>query len=403
MLIFATTFRSTGAVLFAIGGALLLGYLLYNFLAGRDEVGSEVELAANKKPYLDDEVLETKKLDLSLTMGLGLLGVIGLGLPLYWLGEPGRQSGYTEFTNGQLANRGEDLYDEQCSTCHGLGAVGSVAPFTVLDDENRFVASVSWNAPSLTSVLYRFSDAEVRYILNFGRQNSPMPAWGSPGGGPLTSQQIDELILYLQRIQVDPDEIRDEVQGGIEIEARAVVIEADPALADDEDAVMAAIDDYLATATPEELGVLVFNNRAGRGAYACARCHTAGWSWESDTVANDPAQPFGSLIALQVPGGGGFGPNLTGGSTLRQFVSAIEHETFVGSGAQDGLAYGEFGQGDGGGQMPAFGTCVGDRDAAEFGPFVDFCAIDVEGTVEDRGGILTPEQIDAVVAYERSL
>ena len=53
--------------------------------------------------------------------------------------------------------------------------------------------------------------------------------------------------------------------------------------------------------------------------------------------------------------------------------------------------------------MPAFGVCVGDRDAAEFTAFVGFCDIEADGTVVDRGGMFTPEQIDAVVAYERSL
>ncbi len=402
MLILANTFRSTGAVLFFIGALGLLGYLLYNYVVGRNEIGSEVELAANKKAYLDDEELETKKLDLSLTMGLGLLAVIGLGLPLYWLGEPGRQSGYTEFTTGQLTSRGENLYEELCSACHGPGAVGGVAPYTVLDGDGRFVASVQWKAPALTAALYRFSTEEVRYTLNYGRQNSPMPAWGAPGGGPLTAQQIDELILYIQDIQLSPEDLAADVQSGIEQAARVEVIAADPSL-DGDEAIMAAVSQYITSATPEQLGELVFNNPASQGAHSCARCHTSGWSWDSDTVALDPAQPYGSLIPLQVSGGGGFGPNLTGGATTRQFLTAEDHATFLGLGAQDGVAYGEFGQGDGGGQMPAFGSCVGDRDAAEFSPFVGFCDIEIDGVPEDRGGILSPEQLDAVVAYERGL
>lgn len=436
MLIAANTFRSTGAVLFAIGAALILGYLIYNYVVGRREVGAEVELAANRKPYLDDEQLETRKLDMSLTMGLGLLGVIGLALPLYWLGEPGRHEGYEDFTVGQLTSRGEGLYEELCAQCHGGGGVGGSAPFTVLDEQGRFVASVTWKAPALTSALYRFSDDEVRYVLNYGRQNSPMPAWGGPGGGPLTSQQIDELILYIQSIQLSPEELAEDVQSGIrdqvtgQVNARyeAQVLADNPELApddnDDDDAaaaraaelreavsaaleadggVDAIVDETMGGLNQLELGELVFNNTAAAGAYSCARCHTAGWSWDADAAAADPAQPFRSLIPLQVSGGGGFGPNLTNGATVRQFPDPADHSTFIGAGSQDGVAYGEFGQGDGGGQMPAFGVCVGDRDAAEFSPFVGFCDIEVDGVVTDRGGMLTPEQIEAVVAYERSL
>lgn len=402
MLILANTFRSTGAVLFFIGALAILGYLLYNFVIGRKEVGSEVELAANKKPYLDDEQLETKKLDMSLTMGLGLLAVIGLGLPLYWLGEPGRQSGYSEFTTGQLTSRGEALYEELCSACHGPGAVGGVAPYTVTDTEGRFVASVQWKAPALTAALYRFSTEEIRYTLDYGRQNSPMPAWGAPGGGPLTSQQIEELILYIQEIQLAPDELAAEVEAGIEQAARFEVTAADPSLEGD-DAINAAVEQYITSATPAELGQLVFDNPGSQGAYSCARCHTAGWSWDSDLVALDPEQPFGSLIPLQVSGGGGFGPNLTSGATTRQFLTTEDHAQFLRIGAQDGVAYGAFGQGDGGGQMPAFGSCVGERDTAEFSPFVGFCEIELDGIPENRGGMLTEEQIQAVVAYEREM
>ena len=39
-------------------------------------------------------------------------------------------------------------------------------------------------------------------ILVYGRPGTPMPAWGTEGGGPLTTQQIDELIAYIGSIQL---------------------------------------------------------------------------------------------------------------------------------------------------------------------------------------------------------
>ena len=48
---------------------------------------------ANRKPYLADEELEGQKLDRTLTFGLLGLFVVAVGLPLYWLAEPGRQDG----------------------------------------------------------------------------------------------------------------------------------------------------------------------------------------------------------------------------------------------------------------------------------------------------------------------
>ena len=52
------------------------------------EVGSEIELAPNRKPYYDDEELETTVLNRTLRWALVLLIVIAVGLPLYWLNEP---------------------------------------------------------------------------------------------------------------------------------------------------------------------------------------------------------------------------------------------------------------------------------------------------------------------------
>ena len=47
------------------------------------------------------------------------------------------------------------------------------------------------DAPALNTVLYRFSEDEVRYILAYGRPFSPMSPWGIAGGGPMNDQQID--------------------------------------------------------------------------------------------------------------------------------------------------------------------------------------------------------------------
>ncbi|MDP9404073.1 MAG: cytochrome c [Actinomycetota bacterium] len=96
----------------------------------------------------------------------------------------------------------------------------------------------------------------------------------------------------------------------------------------------------------------------------CARCHTKGW-------------PYGEP---GVPGGGAFGPALTDGATLRQFPNVADHVSFVSEGAPGdpgspyGKNYGERGVlGYEGGGMPFFNK------------------------------MLTPEQIEAIVAYERGL
>ena len=118
-LIAASTQRQIGYVIAAVVLTAMVVYWLFNWLEGREEAGSEIELAPNRKPGISDEEMETKRLDLSLTGGLITLTIISIALPLYWLGEPGRQSGLVEFRDGQAARQGEELYSANCAQCHG--------------------------------------------------------------------------------------------------------------------------------------------------------------------------------------------------------------------------------------------------------------------------------------------
>lgn len=443
----ASTQRNLGmaiAVVAIVGFAI---YLIYNVLwAGRGEKGSEVDLAPNRKPYLSDEELETSKLDLALVSGLVTLVIIGVALPLYWLGEPGRQQGYLEDSRRQFTSRGGEQFEERCASCHGGGGLGGTTATSITDDSGNFVAAIEWEVPALTTTLYRFSEEEVRHILNYGRPPTPMQAWGAPGGGPLTTQQVDELIQYIQSIQIDPDEVEAEVLAGLIDQVRDDVLAANSDLKDrldeaDEAIKAAGADEGAAetaarrkTALEQELfevsdqyirdlpevngasaerGELLFNN----GVYGCARCHTPRDSWRFTGPEDEPgAGPkrferrseeeaeevarLGNLIPAYIPGGGAFGPNLTNGATLRQFDSAEGHAGFVTIGSQEGVGYGNFGQGDGGGQMPAFGVCVGDRDSSERSAIHGFCTLEDENS---RPGMLTAEQIADIVAYERGL
>lgn len=444
-LLAASTQRNLGmaiAVVAIVGFAI---YLIYNVLwAGRGERGSEVELAPNRKPYLSDEKLETSKLDLALVSGLVTLVIIGVALPLYWLGEPGRQQGYLEDSRRQFTSRGGEQFEERCASCHGGGGLGGTTSTTITDDSGNFIAAVEWDVPALTTTLYRFSEEEVRHILNYGRPPTPMQAWGAPGGGPLTTQQVDELIQYIQSIQLTPDQLqgeKGEVLKGLVLQVRDDVLAANPDLKAEleaaEEAVSAAGADeaaaeaaarqvvdlekelreaseqYIRNLASPDRGELLFNN----GVYGCARCHTPRDSWQFTGPETEPgAGPvvltkgspeeaemiaqLGNLIPDDIPGGGAFGPNLTNGATLRQFDSAEGHVGFVTIGSQEGVGYGNFGQGDGGGQMPAFGECVGDRDSSERSPIHGFCTLEDGST---RPGMLTADQIADIVAYERGL
>jgi len=180
MIAVTTSQRAFGLVIAAIVAIGFIVWLITNLRSGRKEAGSEIELAANRKEYLSDAELEGKKLNLALFSAAGLLAVIAVVLPLYWLGEPGRMSGAKEDYQEIFVERGLDTYENgaQCVNCHGGAGVGGVAPFVVNDQNGQFVAQVNWIAPALNNVLYRYNEDQVRYILNYGRPGTPMAAWG---------------------------------------------------------------------------------------------------------------------------------------------------------------------------------------------------------------------------------
>ena len=152
--LFAADFRAIGMVVFAV---ILIGFIalfVRNVFEAKAELGSEVELAANRLEYLSDEELETTKLDRSLTFALVILTISAVVLPFYWLGEPGRQEGAIETLDATFVRRGEALYTggAQCVNCHGGGGVGGVAAYVYQDADGQFLGNAAWTAPAADSV-----------------------------------------------------------------------------------------------------------------------------------------------------------------------------------------------------------------------------------------------------------
>ena len=354
---------NTTAVAWVILTVILLGwfgyYILNNFGARR-ELGSEVEMAPNRKPYYDDDTLEGPRLERMQLLGVLLLITMVIGLPLYWVLEPGRQAGAQDKREEEFITWGAELFAPtaeggfNCAGCHGAKGVGGVAAYTLTDPRTGEVRAVNWAAPALNTVYYRFSEEEVRFILNYGRPFSPMSAWGAPGGGPMTVQNIDTLLAYLESIQLEPEDC---AEGQDPFRA-----DGDPAVCDGgmvpqatQDEIQKAVDNYLAANPGASEGEALFNLELASGAYSCARCHTQGWSY------GDPG----------VTGQGGMGWNLTGGSTASHFPNEADMISFISAGSKNGAKYGQ--QGQGSGKMPAFGH------------------------------LLTEDQIKAIVEYVRSL
>ena len=116
---------------------------------------------------------------------------------------------------------------------------------------------------------------------------------------------------------------------------------------------------YAAQVANMGLGELLFNTQ-------CARCHTKGWS---------TLEPANGFVPMPEPAGSGaLGPSLRGGAVESQFPGGTgiqKQHDWVGIGAEVNKAYGV--RGISSGRMPHFGS------------------------------VLSKQQIDAVIAFERSL
>lgn len=314
---FAATTQQRLGVAFVV--ALVVGWAAFLVLSVRrsgEEPGDESVTAPNRRPYFDDETMEGPRLERAQLWAVILLFVTVLGLFVYWMDEPSRQAGAAVGFEKRAAHRGFVLFQPTssnipegnighfgCGGCHGAKGEGGVTPFAMTDELGRS-RTVKWAAPSLDDVLLRFDEDEVRTIITYGRANTPMPPWGVEGGGPMNTQQVDDLIAYMKTIQLKPDEAR----------ARALKNAAD-------------------NGWDPNSGADLFDNY-------CSRCHTKGWSY---------GEP-------EIVGAGAYGPNLTSRSTISQFPLIDKHIELVTDGSQFKKPYGT--RGEGSGRMPAFGLLL---------------------------------------------
>ena len=185
------------------------------------------EVPSNLAPGESDDVMETRRLERTQQAAVLLSAFLAIGLPLYYLGESNRQESFVEQFDTESVTRGEHLVEEfACYSCHGPDGVGGVATYV----EKRTGATVSWTAPPLNNVFYRYDRDAIRYWITYGRGNSPMPAWGLAGGGPMNEAQVEDVINYLQAHQVPQAVSANNVEDNI-VFALDALEEADDAIA----------------------------------------------------------------------------------------------------------------------------------------------------------------------------
>lgn len=114
----------------------------------------------------------------ALTFVLVAVNIAGI----FQLSERARVEGAAAAARDQQVRRGAGIFSSQCSRCHGGDGKGTDL------------------APSLNNkaLLASVGDDFLRHTIAEGRPRTLMPAWAQDFGGPLTAQEIDQVVAFVR-------------------------------------------------------------------------------------------------------------------------------------------------------------------------------------------------------------
>jgi mono/diheme cytochrome c family protein len=87
--------------------------------------------------------------------------------------------------------RGRQLYVDNCTSCHGTRGEGGAGP-----------------ALNNKVLLAKASDLVLFATIRAGRPNTIMPAWGQDNGGPLTDEDIQNIVAFLRAWEPSAPEVQ---------------------------------------------------------------------------------------------------------------------------------------------------------------------------------------------------
>lgn len=122
--------------------------------------------------------------------GIGLVLLMMLGLGWYWIGDGGRLQAAASGLMGARVERGTTVYAAQCAACHGSQGEGGVGPAL----KNR-------------AVLKNTPDGLFFSLIRTGVPNTQMPSWSVDFGGPLTDEEIRDVVAVLRSWEATAPEV----------------------------------------------------------------------------------------------------------------------------------------------------------------------------------------------------
>ncbi|MGH1504576.1 MAG: c-type cytochrome [Acidimicrobiales bacterium] len=114
-------------------------------------------------------------------VGAGLMLLAALTFPLYRFVEPTNRDDARQTQLDSLASTGEELFNLNCASCHGLNGEGGIGP-----------------ALNSQQFLQAATDEQIELLIAVGVPGSQMSAYSQDFSGPLTSQQIRALQVFIR-------------------------------------------------------------------------------------------------------------------------------------------------------------------------------------------------------------
>ena len=114
-------------------------------------------------------------------VGALMLLLLVIAFPLYKAVESARRTDALQSQDAALVHSGQQLWGLNCAACHGTNGQGVSAP--ALNSQQFFQGT---------------TDEQIAGIIKGGIPGTAMPAWWNEYGGPLTDQQVQEVVAYIR-------------------------------------------------------------------------------------------------------------------------------------------------------------------------------------------------------------
>ena len=125
-----------------------------------------------------------RSLDRYLTVGVVFMILLIAGFVAYRVREPSLRRDAKAAQLTSYKSIGGQLFETNCSACHGKNATGGSAP--VLNSQ-QFLKSTS--------------DDQISNLLAGGVPGTEMPPWSLAFAGTLTDEQIRQITTYLRSLE----------------------------------------------------------------------------------------------------------------------------------------------------------------------------------------------------------